>query len=240
MYAPKKVCFIVCARSIVVSSDWLCQRLYGSTVRQEVRAGATYQCFFRIPLVKRGNRFIAAAVTVWPLTNLMWHRGGGWGERAKAEGRERRHTQKSRDERWREEKATSLHQDGHKQLALSVIALYLAGKIKFSYCGRHFIQGKMMSVKISDVILTTEPPQPGRRSERMTDFHKCALLQVWMWTDCAWKTRTLHSVHLHRAKLHPTFDITASFSATLAAQLWALENGRHIGVKIAPLKCSYS
>lgn len=38
---------------------------------------------FRIPLVERGNRFFAAAVTVWPLTNLMWQRGGGWGERAR-------------------------------------------------------------------------------------------------------------------------------------------------------------
>lgn len=128
---------------------------------------------FRIPLVTGGNRFIAAAVTVWPLTNLMWQRGGGWGERAKAEGRERRHTQKSRDERWREEKATSFHKDGHKQLALSDVTLYLAGKIKFSCCGSHFIQEKMMSVEIRDVILTTEPPQPGRRSESKTDFQVC-------------------------------------------------------------------
>lgn len=140
-------------------------------------------------------------------------------ESAKAEGRERRHTQKSRDERWREEKATSFHKDASKQLALSVITLYLARKIKFSCCGRHFIQEKMMSVEIRDVILTIEPPQPGRHSGRKTDFHKCALLQVRMWTDCAWKTRTLHSVHLHRAKLHPTFDITASFSAALVSEL---------------------
>lgn len=91
-------------------------------------------------------------------------------ERAKAEGKAREDSHKIGDERCREEKATSLHKDGRKQLALSVIPLYLAGKIKFSWCGSHFMQEKMISVEIRDVILTPEPPQPGRRSERKTDF----------------------------------------------------------------------
>lgn len=138
---------------------------------EQVQHITTSGLVFLIPLVERGNRFIAAAVTIWPLTNLMWQRGGGWGEsEGWREGRgERRHTQKSRDERWRE-KAMSFHKDADKQLALSVITPYLAGKITFSCCGSHFIQETL------------------RRSERKTDFlwHKCALLRVRMWTDCAW------------------------------------------------------
>lgn len=59
-----------------------------------------------------------------------------------------------------------------------------------------------------DIVLSTESPQPGRCSERKTGFlqYKCALLLLQMWSDCANQTRTLHSVELHTAKSHPTFE----------------------------------
>lgn len=208
---------------------WLCQICCGSSVWQEVSAGATHQYFCPAVLFLMWEGKIdwslqlLRTLTVWLLTNLMWQRGGGnsWGETAKAKGRGgRKCTQKSWDERQRKKKAILSQKDVDTVVLVNFFSLFcrennilVPWKIIYSR--------KVDVSQDQDIVLSTESPQPGKCSERKTGFlqNKCALLLLQMWSDCAGQTRTLHSVELHTAKSHPIFDITRSFSSTLEAQL---------------------